>query len=111
MYYVIYVACQCKKIIFKGTNMIPPPETLKPTDTETQKYVLNHTMLRIRDPQLSLDFYTRILGMKLIRQLDFSKWRFTLYFLAYIPDNFIIPTDDHANAQYVFGRESVLDLS
>ena len=34
-------------------------------DTETQSYIFNQTMLRIKDPQISLDFYTRIIGMKL----------------------------------------------
>lgn len=80
-------------------------------DSETQRYVLNHTMLRIRDPQQSLDFYMRILGMKLIRKLDFADWKFSLYFLAYVPEDFKVPTEDHANAQYCFGRESVLELT
>ena len=33
-------------------------------DSETDGYVFNQTMLRIKSPKLSLDFYTRILGMK-----------------------------------------------
>ena len=37
-------------------------------DTETQSYIFNQTMLRIKDPQISLDFYTRIIGMKLYRK-------------------------------------------
>lgn len=80
-------------------------------DIETQKYVFNHTMLRIRDPKISLDFYTRILGMKLLRMLDFAEWRFSLYFLAYVPEGQVIPEGNEANAKYTFGREAVLELT
>lgn len=80
-------------------------------DTETQKYVFNHTMLRVKDPKASLDFYTRILGMKLIRNLDFADWKFSLYFLAYVPENQTVPTENTANAAYTFGREAVLELT
>ena len=51
-------------------------------DEETQSYVFNQTMLRIKDPVVSLDFYTRVIGMKLYRKLDFPEMQFTLYFLA-----------------------------
>ena len=51
-------------------------------DEETQSYVFNQTMLRIKDPVVSLDFYTRIIGMKLYRKLDFPDMEFTLYFLG-----------------------------
>lgn len=79
--------------------------------SETQGYVFNHTMLRIRDPKASLDFYTRILGMTLVRKLDFAEWKFSLFFLAYVPDPSQIPTDNEKNAKYTFGREAVLELT
>jgi lactoylglutathione lyase len=37
-------------------------------DIETQSYVFNQTMLRIKDPKISLDFYTRVIGMKLYKK-------------------------------------------
>lgn len=80
-------------------------------DTETKKYVFNHTMLRIKDPKASLDFYTRVLGMKLIRKLDFADWKFSLYFLAYVPEGVQVPSDSVGNATYTFGREAVLELT
>lgn len=51
-------------------------------DAITQEYVFNHTMLRVKDPKRSLDFYSRVLGMRLLRRLDFEEGRFSLYFLA-----------------------------
>lgn len=42
-----------------------------------------HTMLRVRDLDKSLDFYTRLLGMRLLRRLDFDGPRFTLAFVGY----------------------------
>ncbi|MFY0699263.1 MAG: lactoylglutathione lyase [Bermanella sp.] len=42
-----------------------------------------HTMLRVGDLQRSIDFYTRVLGMNLIRQSDNEQYRYTLAFLGY----------------------------
>lgn len=80
-------------------------------DKETQSYVFNHTMLRIKDPKASLDFYTRILGMSLIRKVDFPDWKFSLFFLAYVPEGVQISSDEKQNAAYAFGREAVLELT
>lgn len=80
-------------------------------DTTTQNYRFNHSMLRIRDPEASLDFYTRILGLRLIRKLDFAEWKFSLYFLAYVPEGTQLPEADAENARYTFGREGVLELT
>src|SRR4029079_6245546 len=42
-----------------------------------------HTMLRVGDMQRSIDFYTSVLGMKLLRRHDYPDGRFTLAFLGY----------------------------
>jgi lactoylglutathione lyase len=42
-----------------------------------------HTMLRTGDLQRSIDFYTGILGMQLLRQKDYPDGEFTLAFLGY----------------------------
>jgi lactoylglutathione lyase len=81
------------------------------TTSETQGYVFNHTMLRIRDPKASLKFYTDVLGMTLVRKLDFAEWKFSLFFLAYIPEGATVPQDNEKNAAYTFGREAVLELT
>ena len=42
-----------------------------------------HTMLRVGDLQRSLDFYTSVLGMRLLRKKDYPDGRFTLAFVGY----------------------------
>ncbi|ALS97783.1 lactoylglutathione lyase [Lacimicrobium alkaliphilum] len=44
---------------------------------------LLHTMLRVGDLQRSIDFYTGLLGMKLLRQSDNPQYRYTLAFVGY----------------------------
>lgn len=42
-----------------------------------------HTMLRVGDLDRSLDFYTRVLGMTLLRRQDYPDGKFTLAFVGY----------------------------
>lgn len=49
----------------------------------TEDYRLLHTMLRVFDLEKSIDFYTRHLGMKLLRRKDYVSGRFTLAFVGY----------------------------
>src|SRR3546814_17500663 len=51
-------------------------------DADTAGFVFNHTMLRIRDPTASLDFYTRVLGFALARKVDFEQAKFSQFFLV-----------------------------
>lgn len=44
---------------------------------------LLHTMIRVRDLERSLDFYCRLLGMRLLRRKDYPDGRFTLAFVGY----------------------------
>ena len=44
---------------------------------------LLHTMLRVGNLERSIDFYTNVLGMKLLRQKDYPGGRFTLAFVGY----------------------------
>ena len=48
------------------------------TAESTREFRLLHTMLRVRDLEKSLDFYTRLLGMTLLRRNDYEGGRFTL---------------------------------
>ena len=42
-----------------------------------------HTMLRTGNLPRAIDFYTRLLGMTLLRQQDYPEGQFTLAFLGY----------------------------
>ena len=49
-----------------------------------------HTMLRVGDLTRSIDFYTNVLGMQLLRKTDRPEQRYTLAFVGY--------GDERANA-------------
>jgi len=44
---------------------------------------LLHTMIRVADLDRAIDFYTRVLGMQLLRRKDYPQGRFTLAFVGY----------------------------
>ncbi len=44
---------------------------------------LLHTMLRVFDLDKSIGFYTKLLGMRLLRRTDYESGRFTLAFVGY----------------------------
>src|SRR5512136_1902327 len=44
---------------------------------------LLHTMLRVGDLQRSIGFYTKVLGMKLLRTTDRPEQKYTLAFVGY----------------------------
>lgn len=49
------------------------------------EFSLQQTMLRIKDPEASLDFYINKLGFRLLHTYEFPQWSFNLYFLAVPP--------------------------
>lgn len=77
----------------------------------TAGFVLNQTMLRIRDPKPSIAFYTDVLGMTLLQKLDFAEMKFSLYFLAYLAEGETIPADPVERAEFIFTRETTLELT
>lgn len=84
------------------------------TPAETRGFVLNHTMLRVRDPAVSLDFYTRILGMRVLRKLDFAEMKFSLYFLSRAEsDEAAGPPPDDAGERtaWTFSQRAILELT
>jgi lactoylglutathione lyase len=42
-----------------------------------------HTMLRVGDLQRAIDFYTNVLGMKLLRTSENPEYKYTLAFVGY----------------------------
>ena len=86
-----------------------PGVTAQP-DTATQKFVFNHTMLRVKDITKSLDFYTRILGFSLVEKRDFPEAEFSLYFLALVDKN-QIPADAAARTEWMKSIPGILELT
>ncbi|GAA6231668.1 lactoylglutathione lyase-like [Lates japonicus] len=76
----------------------------------TKDYMMQQTMLRVKDPARSLDFYTRILGMTLLQKIDFPSMRFTLYFLGY-EDKMDIPADVKERTAWTFSRRATIELT
>lgn len=74
-------------------------------------YTFNHTMIRVKDARASLAFYRDILGMTLLRRLDFEEGRFSLYFLAFLGEGEALPLDEGDIREYVFSRQGVLELT
>lgn len=48
---------------------------------------LLHTMLRVGHLQASIDFYTQVLGMRLLRQHDNPEYQYTLAFVGFADES------------------------
>ncbi|MEI7379469.1 lactoylglutathione lyase [Pectobacterium versatile] len=48
---------------------------------------LLHTMLRVGDLQRSIDFYTQILGMRVLRTSENTEYKYTLAFVGYTEES------------------------
>ena len=67
---------------------------------------LLHTMLRVGDLQRSIDFYTQVLGMKLLRTTERPEQKYSLAFVGYgtNPEHAEIElTYNHGVSQYELG--------
>jgi lactoylglutathione lyase len=72
-------------------------------------FVLNQTMLRIKDPVKSVAFYRDVLGMTLLDRYDFPDMKFSLYFMAY-PEG-PIPEDAGERVKFTFNHNATLELT
>ena len=64
---------------------------------------LLHTMLRVGDLQRSIDFYTQVLGMKLLRTSENPEYKYSLAFLGFDGGN---PGQAEIELTYNWGTES-----
>jgi lactoylglutathione lyase len=80
-------------------------------DAATHGYVFNHTMLRVKDPRASLDFYTRVLGFSLLRKVDHDEAGFSLYFLALLDDVDGLPEEPDKRREWLARQRGVLELT
>ncbi len=87
------------------------PGVVADAPAATRGFVLNHSMLRVKDPQVSLAFYTGIMGMKLLRKLDFPEMKFSLYFLHRPVDGETPPDDVGERTAWTFSQRGILELT
>lgn len=79
-------------------ELIERPQTKEP---------LCQVMLRVSDLQKSIDYYTKVLGMKLLRTRDNPEYKYTLAFLGYGPeeDNCVLElTYNYGKMDYAKGN-------
>jgi lactoylglutathione lyase len=72
-------------------------------------FVLNQTMLRIKDPERSVPFYRDVLGMTLLDRYDFPAMKFSLYFMGYPAAE--VPDSRAERAEWVFRQPALLELT
>lgn len=82
--------------------------------TDLKTYEFNHTMIRTKDPKVSLEFYQHIFGMKLIYSEDYETDKFTHYFLAFVNAQDLASLDTKSKDErrsFTFRRPGVLELT
>lgn len=79
-------------------------------DPSTKDFMMQQTMLRIKDPKKSLEFYTKVLGMTLLTKCDFPAMKFSLYFMGY-EDKKDIPKDSKEKIAWTFSRKATIELT
>lgn len=87
------------------------PGVAKMRDAATRGFVFNHTMLRVKDAEASLDFYTRALGFTLVRKADFADAGFSLFFLVLVDDTDAVPEDATERKTWLARQAGVLELT
>ncbi|XP_071681964.1 lactoylglutathione lyase-like [Lolium perenne] len=88
-------------------NPPPPPPP-------TKGYFMQQTMFCVKDPKVSFDFYSRVMGMSLLKRLDFPDMKFSLYFLGY-EDLSAAPADPVKRTvkrtEWTFGQKATIELT
>jgi lactoylglutathione lyase len=77
----------------------------------SEGFTLNHCMLRVKDPAVSLQFYTHVFGMRLLRKLDFPEMKFSLYFLHRAQPGETVPDDVGERTAWTFAQRGILELT
>ncbi|KAJ4473822.1 Glyoxalase/Bleomycin resistance protein/Dihydroxybiphenyl dioxygenase [Lentinula aciculospora] len=80
-----------------------------PRTAETASFQFNHTMVRVRDAESSVKFYTEGLDVLLFAEKNMGN--FTLYFLAFDQGQNYKDISEEGKSQALFAREGVFELT
>jgi lactoylglutathione lyase len=78
--------------------------------SDSAGYQFNHTMVRVKDLQKSIDFYTRILGFVPVHEDKNDDAAFTIVYLIRAPLA-TIPDDDAERKTWLLSQTGVLELT
>ena len=70
-----------QQVSSKASTSLPVNSPLFATMTDQSKWKFNHTMLRVKDPLRSVEYY-KLLGYNLINKIEQKEAKFDLYFLG-----------------------------
>ena len=86
--------------------------SIQPISAQTSGFTFNHTMLRVKDPAKSLEFYTGVLGMTLLAVKKFPEMGFDLYFLAKLTESERENLPSGADLEiFAFRQRGILELT
>ncbi|XP_044762602.1 lactoylglutathione lyase [Coccinella septempunctata] len=84
----------------------------KPPSEDTKDFIMQQTMLRIKDPKVSIPFYTEVLGMSLLCKLDFPAMSFSLYFVGYEDGKDTdAEIDSPERAEWAMSKKATIELT
>jgi lactoylglutathione lyase len=81
------------------------PETQAGEVVKSAQPRIRHTMLRVKDIDKSIDFYTRLFGMTLFRRSDNEGGKYSVAFLGYGDEN----SDPAIELTYNWGQDTDYD--
>lgn len=77
-------------------------------------YSYQQTMMRIKCPKRSLEYYQTHFGMQLVAARHFPQWKFSLYFLGTFPEGHKFPFEPESDEAFTFLNQfdgTVLELT
>ncbi|XP_072021279.1 lactoylglutathione lyase-like [Amphiura filiformis] len=78
-------------------------------DPSTKDFIRHHTNLLIKDPKKTLDFYSRILGMRLLYELDLPAMSMSTFYMGFAKAE-DIPKDNAKRREWVSTQSGCLEL-